>query len=137
MKKLTKEQIKMLHSALVERFGGQDGLRDEGMLDSALNTPFQTFSGSELYPDLLSKAARLAFGLIANHPFIDGNKRIGTHAMLIFLLLNNVELEYDDDDLISLKTALKRENEIIAPIAASSLLTVRQQVKENLVKMTE
>ena len=102
MKKLTKEQIKMLHSALVERFGGQDGLRDEGVLDSALNTPFQTFSGSEFYPDLLSKAARLAFGLIANHPFIDGNKRIGTHAMLIFLLLNNVELEYDDDDLISL-----------------------------------
>ena len=107
MKKLTKEQIKMLHSALVERFGGLDGLRDEGMLDSALNTPFQTFSGSELYPDLLSKAARLAFGLIANHPFIDGNKRIGTHAMLIFLRLNNVELEYDDDDLIALilKTA--------------------------------
>ncbi len=107
MKKLTKEQIKMLHSALVERFGGQDGLRDEGMLDSALNTPFQTFSGSELYPDLLSKAARLAFGLIANHPFIDGNKRIGTHAMLIFLRLNNIELEYDDDDLIALilKTA--------------------------------
>ena len=100
MKKLTKEQIKMLHSALVERFGGQDGLRDEGMLDSAINTPFQTFSGSELYPDLLSKAARLAFGLIANHPFIDGNKRIGTHAMLVFLRLNNVELEYDDDDLI-------------------------------------
>ena len=97
----------MLHSALVERFGGQDGLRDEGMLDSALNTPFQTFSGSELYPDLLSKAARLAFGLIANHPFIDGNKRIGTHAMLIFLRLNNVELEYDDDNLIALilKTA--------------------------------
>ena len=102
MKKLTKEQIKMLHSALVERFGGQDGLRDEGMLDSALNTPFQTFSGSELYPDLLSKAARLAFGLIANHPFIDGNKRIGTHAMLIFLRLNNIELEYDDDELIAL-----------------------------------
>ena len=102
MKKLTKEQIIMLHSALVERFGGQDGLRDEGMLDSALNTPFQTFSGSELYPDLLSKAARLAFGLIANHPFIDGNKRIGTHAMLIFLRLNNIELEYDDDDLITL-----------------------------------
>ena len=102
MKKLTKEQIKMLHSALVERFGGQDGLRDEGMLDSALNTPFQTFSGSELYPDLLSKAARLAFGLIANHPFIDGNKRIGTHAMLIFLRLNMVTLEYDDEELITL-----------------------------------
>ena len=102
MKKLTKEQIKMLHSALVERFGGQDGLCDEGMLDSALNTPFQTFSGNELYPDLISKAARLAFGLITDHPFIDGNKRIGTHAMLIFLRLNNVELEYDDDDLIAL-----------------------------------
>lgn len=102
MKKLTKEQIKMLHTALIERYGGEDGLRDEGMLDSALNAPFQTFSGSELYPDLLSKAARLAFGLIANHPFIDGNKRIGTHAMLIFLRLNLVTLEYDDEELITL-----------------------------------
>ncbi len=102
MKKLTKEQIIMLHSALLERFGGQDGLRDGGMLDSALNTPFQTFSCSELYPDLLSKAARLAFGLIANHPFIDENKRIGTHAMLIFFRLNSIELEYDDYDLIAL-----------------------------------
>ncbi len=102
MKKLTKEQIKMLHTALIERYGGEDGLRDEGMLDSALNAPFQTFSGNELYPDLLSKAARLAFGLIANHPFIDGNKRIGTHAMLIFLRLNMVVLEYDDEELITL-----------------------------------
>ena len=102
MKKLTKEQIKMLHTALIERYGGEDGLRDEGMLDSALNAPFQTFSGNELYPDLLSKAARLAFGLIANHPFIDGNKRIGTHAMLIFLRLNMVTLEYDDEELITL-----------------------------------
>ena len=102
MKKLTKEQIKMLHTALIERYGGEDGLRDEGMLDSALNASFQTFSGSELYPDLLSKAARLSFGLIANHPFIDGNKRIGTHAMLIFLRLNLVALEYDDEELITL-----------------------------------
>ena len=102
MKKLTKEQIKMLHTALIERYGGEDGLRDEGMLDSSLNAPFQTFSGNELYPGLLSKAARLAFGLIADHPFIDGNKRIGTHAMLIFLRLNMVTLEYDDYELISL-----------------------------------
>lgn len=116
MKKLTKEQIKMLHTALIERYGGEDGLRDEGMLDSALNAPFQTFSGSELYPDLLSKAARLAFGLIANHPFIDGNKRIGTHAMLIFLRLNMVVLEYDDEELITLileTAAGKNDDKII------------------------
>ena len=107
MKFLTKEQIIKLHSALIERYGGSNGIRDEGMLDSALNTPFQTFSGKELYPDIIAKAAHLAFGLIANHPFIDGNKRIGTHAMLLFLRLNGIDFRYDDEELIELilKTA--------------------------------
>lgn len=101
MKILSKQQILMLHSALLAQTGGLDGIRDEGLLDSALNTPFQTFAEQDLYPTTLEKAARLGFGLIRNHPFLDGNKRIGTHAMLVFLDINSITLAYRDDDLIS------------------------------------
>ena len=101
MKVLSKRQILMLHSMLVAQSGGADGLRDEGLLESAINTPLQTFGGQELYPTVLEKAARLGYGLIHNHPFLDGNKRIGTHAMLVFLDINNITLSYEDDDLIA------------------------------------
>ncbi|MCM1530433.1 MAG: type II toxin-antitoxin system death-on-curing family toxin [Alistipes sp.] len=102
MKKLTKKQIIMLHEMLIAESGGSPEIRDEGLLDSAINTPFQSFGGSELYPTLLEKAARLGFGLIKNHPFVDGNKRIGTHTMLVFLELNHQELKYTDEELIEL-----------------------------------
>lgn len=101
MKILSKRQILLLHSMLVAQSGGMDGLRDEGLLESAINTPLQTFGGQELYPTVLEKAARLGYGLIHNHPFMDGNKRIGTHAMLVFLDINNITLSYEDDDLIA------------------------------------
>lgn len=101
MKILKKRQILLLHSVSIAESGGSDGVRDEGLLDSAVNTPFQTFSGQDLYPTVLEKAVRLGFGLIRNHPFIDGNKRIGTHAMLVFLNLNSITLSYEDDELIS------------------------------------
>lgn len=80
MKKLSKNQIIYLHSMTVKKTGGLDGIRDEGLLDSALNSPFQCFSGEELYPSIQSKAARLGFSIIKNHPFLDGNKRIGVLA---------------------------------------------------------
>lgn len=101
MKMLSKRQILLLHSMLVAQTGGMDGLRDEGLLDAAINMPLQTFGGQELYPTILEKAARLGYGLIRNHPFLDGNKRIGTHAMLVFLDINNITLSYEDEDLIS------------------------------------
>ena len=69
------------------------------MLDSALHAPFQTFGGEDVYPTLQQKAARLCFGLVKNHPFVDGNKRIGAHAMLVFLVLNGVELQYSQAEL--------------------------------------
>ena len=72
------------------------------MLESALAAPFQTFDGEELYPSIYQKAARLGFGLASNHAFIDGNKRIGAHAMLIFLLLNGIELKYGQEELSDL-----------------------------------
>ena len=94
MKKLTKNQIIMLHDELIKETGGSRGLRDEDFLDSALNVPFQSFDGTDAFPSIQQKAARLGFGCIRNHAFVDGNKRIGTHAMLIFLSLNGIELAY-------------------------------------------
>ena len=102
MKTLTKKQVLALHSALIQEFGGMDGVRNEGLLESALAAPFQTFGGEPMYPSLQSKAAQLGFGLIRNHPFVDGNKRTGAHIMLVFLALNGVELCYGQEDLISI-----------------------------------
>ena len=99
MKKLTKEQILLLQQDLIEQTGGTAGLRDEGLLESALFTPFQSFDGNDMFPSLQQKAARLGFGLIQNHPFVDGNKRIGAHAMLVYLSLNGVELVYTQQEL--------------------------------------
>lgn len=99
MKRLTKAQVLLLHQALIRETGGRDGLRDEGLLESALNAPFQRFGETEPFPSLQQKAARLGFGLIRNHAFVDGNKRIGAHAMLVFLALNGVELSYTQKEL--------------------------------------
>ena len=99
MKKLSKEQILMLHTQLIQQTGGSDGVRDYNLLDSALETPFQSFGGDELYPTIQAKAARLGYGLIKNHAMIDGNKRIGAHAMLVFLMLNGIELQYTQEEL--------------------------------------
>ena len=84
MIKLTKEQILLLHTQLIEATGGSDGIRDVGMLESALENPFQTYDGEELYPSIQAKAARLCYGLVKNHAMVDGNKRIGVHAASIF-----------------------------------------------------
>lgn len=98
MIRLSKPQILLLHEQLLEATGGSFGLRDEGMLDSALNAPFQTFGEEDVYPPIQQKAARLCFGLV-NPPFVDGNKHIGAHAMLVFLALNRIELEYTQTEL--------------------------------------
>ena len=99
MKKLSKKQILMLHTQLIQQTGGSEGVRDYNLLDSALETPFQSFGGDELYPTIQAKAARLGYGLIKNHCMIDGNKRIGTHSMLVFLALNGIELKYIQKEL--------------------------------------
>ena len=99
MIRLSKSQLLLIHDQLISETGGSSGLRDEGMLDSALNAPFQTFGGEDVYPSLQKKAARLCFGLVKNHPFVDGNKRIGAHAMLVFLALNGIELQHTQSEL--------------------------------------
>lgn len=70
-------------------------------MESAIYSPMHTFGGVEFYPTIIDKSVRLGYGLIKNHPFIDGNKRIGTHAMLVQLELNKIHLEYEDDELIN------------------------------------
>ena len=106
MKTLSKKQILVLHSALIKEFGGSDGVRDEGLLESALAAPFQTFGGEAVYPSLQAKAAQLGFGLVCNHPFVDGNKRIGAHAMLVFLAVNGIEPRYEQQELIDVILAV-------------------------------
>lgn len=80
---LSKQQIIDLHTELINETGGIHGLQDEGLLESALAAPFQTYGGYELFPTIYHKAARLGYGLVNNHAFIDGNKRIDAHAMLV------------------------------------------------------
>ena len=109
MKKLTKEQTLLLHRELIKDHGGSDGVRDDGLLESALAVPFQSFGGQPLLMTVQQKAARLGYGLIMNHPFVDGNKRIGAHAMLTVLAMNGIELEYTQKELY----------EVILKIAAS------------------
>ena len=111
MRRLSKEQILLLHTQLIEEFGGSDGVRDYNLLDSALEAPFQAFAGEELYPTIQAKAARLGYGLIKNHTMLDGNKRIGAHAMLVFLALNGIEMKYTQKELY----------ETVLSVAAGSL----------------
>lgn len=87
---------------LIRQTGGLEGLRDENLLDSALNTPYQTFGGEELYPTVQKKAACLCFGRVNNHAFIDGNKRIGVLVMLTFMELNGMIVQCTDTELVDL-----------------------------------
>ena len=98
MRHLSLAEILTLHSEVISSTGGGTGIRDLGALESAIAQPRATFDSTDLYPDILSKAAVLGFGIIANHPFVDGNKRIGHAAMSVFLLLNGYELRASVDE---------------------------------------
>ena len=106
MRRLSKRQILLLHDQLLSQSGGSPGLRDDGLLESALNAPFQSFGDTDAYSSLPQKAARLCYGLVKNHPFVDGNKRIGAHAMLVFLAINGTELVYTQEELSSVILAV-------------------------------
>ena len=95
---LTRGQVLLLHKLIYDRFGGSYGVRDEGLLDSALAAPMQTYGGQDLYETDLDKIVHLAFGLIRNHPFADGNKRIGALALLVLLELNGNELKASNEE---------------------------------------
>ena len=90
----------LLHQLIAQESGGEIGVRDEGLLDSALESAFATFDGKDLYPGKEEKGARIGYSLISNHAFIDGNKRIGMHIMLTFLELNGIKLNVSDEDIV-------------------------------------
>jgi len=95
----TTETIKIFHEELINKIGGSHGIRDENLLDMSVNAPFQTFGGNDLYPSIIDKAAHLVYSLIKNHPFLDGNKRIGVTAMIAFLKSNNMNFACTNDEL--------------------------------------
>lgn len=100
MIQLSKDKVLHFHQLIAEGTGSSIGVRDEGLLESALEAAFSTFGGQELYPTKEEKGARIGFNLISNHAFVDGNKRIGMHVMLIFLLVNGIRLNCSNEDVV-------------------------------------
>ena len=98
MRYLSLVEILELHQAVISSTGGSKGIRDLGALESATNQPRLTFDQSDLYPDIISKAASLCYSLVMNHPFVDGNKRVGHAAMETFLILNGMEIDAPIDE---------------------------------------
>lgn len=92
MQYLTIEDIIIIHKKIINIFGGMEGLRDKAALESSVNQPFITMAGEELYPSLFDKASAFAFFIVSNHPFVDGNKRVGHAAMESLLILNGYEI---------------------------------------------
>ena len=97
---ISTEALLALHETVVEQSGGTNGVRDTSLLDSAVNAPLAGFGGVEIYPTLKQKAVRLCYGIIANHPFVDGNKRTGTAALLLILKANGVSFRPSHTELI-------------------------------------
>lgn len=98
MIRLSVADIASLHDDLVRQTGGAAGIRDERLLEAAAYAPYQGYGGYSAYPTIAEKAARLCYGLIKGRAFVDGNKRIGMHAMFVLLALNNYELSYEWED---------------------------------------
>lgn len=100
MIRFSKEKVLLLHRLIAESTGGSLGVRDEALLESALENAFSGFGDREFYPTKEEKGARLGYSLISNHAFVDGNKRIGVYVMLTFLEVNGIRLNYTDEDVV-------------------------------------
>ena len=123
---LSLKQVLDIHRAQIRAFGGSAGLRDRGGLESAVNRLQMTFGGEDLYPELADKAAALMHSLVANHPLVDGNKRVGAMAVELFLAVNGVQLVASDRDLIEATLAVAR-GEVSAEALA---IWIRQRTRE-------
>lgn len=102
MIKISKEKVLLLHQLIAQETGGSIGIRDIGLLESALNNAYATFGGEELYKTKEEKAASLGFSLISNHAFVDGNKRIGVYVMLTFLEAEGIKIDCTNEDVVEL-----------------------------------
>lgn len=123
----TIQDIYELHNQLEEAFILSSGVRDENLLASAVNAPFQTFMGNDLYPSIYDKAAQLCYGIANNHPFTDGNKRTALHSMYVYLIINGFDIMATQQDA---------ENMII-DVASGNMTNVElvQWLRENTVKI--
>jgi death-on-curing protein len=99
MIKFSQEKVLLLHKLITEETGGDPNIRDFALLESALESAFQTFGGEELYPSKEEKGARIGYALISNHAFVDGNKRIGMYVMMTFLEVNGIKIDPSVDDV--------------------------------------
>lgn len=105
---LSRGQVLELHGLQIARFGGSPGLRDKGALESAVARPQMTFGGEDLYPDVPAKAAALMHSLVMNHPFVDGNKRVGAHAAVLFLRANHFQPGFAPEELTGVTLGVAR-----------------------------
>ena len=110
MIKFSKEKILLLHQVMAEATGGDVGVRDDALLESAIENIYATFDGIELYPSKEEKAARLGYSLISNPAFVDGNKRIGMYIMISFLELNGIKIDANNDDVVNLGLSVASGN---------------------------
>lgn len=110
MIKFSKEKILLLHQVMAEATGGDIGVRDDDLLESAIENIYATFDGVELYPSKEEKAARLGYSLISNHAFVDGNKRIGMYIMISFLELNGIKIDASNADVVRLGLSVASGN---------------------------
>ena len=123
----TIQDIYELHIQLEETFILSSGIRDENLLSSAVNTPFQTFMGNDLYPSIYDKAAQLCYGIANNHPFIDGNKRTALHSMYVYLIINGFDIAASQQEV---------ENLIINVAAGNMTNTeLAEWLRENTIKL--
>ena len=100
MIKFSREQVLLLHQLIAQETGGSIGVRDEGLLDSALENAYSSFGGQEFYPTKEEKGARIGYSLISNHAFVDGNKRIGMYVMLTFLEVNGIKMQCTNEEVV-------------------------------------
>ncbi len=104
------DEVKEIHRILIEKFGGSFGIRDLNILESALARPFSTFDGKELYPTTIEKASALLESIVKNHPFIDGNKRVGYTLIRLLLLQNNLDIEATEEEKYFLIIEISKGN---------------------------
>lgn len=126
MKYLSTEQVLFLHALLIQETGGGYGVRDIGLLKAAIARPQSTFDGDDLYPDLITKAAALLHSLIENHPFIDGNKRVGVTAVGLFLEINGICLVASSKDLEEFTLGIAKGGSNISEIKAWLILETEE-----------
>jgi len=121
------KEVEFLHQILIDKFGGTRGIRDKGALESALARPFQTFEGQDLYPTVLDKASSLIESILINHPFLDGNKRLGYALLRLYLLKNNLDILASQDNkyefVIGIASGVLKHPEILSWLKANTKTT--------------